>query len=253
MKKNKVSINIISSFNHANFVSLLKNSSSFDWEVNEVEDEPLEGFDNFDETNLAELLSEDVQDTVDNMFEKPLDATSIDSAGLDIDAMLEVGGEDWKGFNLAPEQQSSMQDDVPDDQQEIWASAEQQAEPKIKEENWAQQDNLTESSNSRDKQYMTIDELMAQVEQEGEDAINPDEEELKLDVGLNEFPDVIGDIGNYDVDSNAEAAGKLDLAKIYIEMSDSQGAIKLLEEAIVDGSDDIRREAKNLIDTLNGR
>jgi len=37
MKKNKVSINIISSFNHANFVSLLKNSSSFDWEVNEVE------------------------------------------------------------------------------------------------------------------------------------------------------------------------------------------------------------------------
>ncbi|SBT12074.1 FimV/HubP family polar landmark protein [Vibrio celticus] len=218
-----------------------------------VQDEPLEGFDDFDETALAELLSEDVQDSVDNMFDKPLDATSIDSAGLDIDAMLEVGGEDWKGFNLAPEQQSSMHNDVPDDQQEIWASAEQQAEPKIKEENWAQQDNLTESGNSRDKQYMTIDELMAQVEQEGEEVINPDDEELKLDVGLNEFPDVIGDIGNYDVDSNAEAAGKLDLAKIYIEMSDSQGAIKLLEEAIVDGSDDIRREAKNLIDSLNGR
>ena len=33
MKKNKVSINIISSFNHTNFVSLLKNSSNFDWEV----------------------------------------------------------------------------------------------------------------------------------------------------------------------------------------------------------------------------
>ncbi|MFA0324240.1 FimV/HubP family polar landmark protein, partial [Vibrio splendidus] len=218
-----------------------------------VQDEPLEGFDDFDETALAELLSEDVQDSVDNMFEKPLDATSIDSAGLDIDAMLEVGGEDWKGFNLAPEHQSSMHNGVPDDQQEIWASAKKQAEPKIKEENWGQQDNLTESGNSRDKQYMTIDELMAQVEQEGEEAINPDDEELKLDVGLNEFPDVIGDIGNYDVDNNAEAAGKLDLAKIYIEMSDSQGAIKLLEEAIVDGSDDIRREAKNLIDTLNGR
>ncbi|MEC7306595.1 FimV/HubP family polar landmark protein [Vibrio crassostreae] len=218
-----------------------------------VQDEPLEGFDDFDETALAELLSEDVQDSVDNMFNKPLDATSIDSAGLDIDAMLEVGGEDWKGFNLAPEQQSSMHHDVPDDQQEIWASAEQQAEPKIKEENWAQQDNLTESGSSRDKQYMTIDELMAQVEREGEEVTNPDDEELKLDVGLNEFPDVIGDIGNYDVDSNAEAAGKLDLAKIYIEMSDSHGAIKLLEEAIVDGSDDIRREAKNLIDSLNGR
>ncbi len=43
------------------------------------------------------------------------------------------------------------------------------------------------------------------MEQEGEDAINPDDEELKLDVlAFNEFPDVIGDIGNYDVDSNAE-------------------------------------------------
>ena len=37
MKKNNVSINMISSFNHANFVSLLKNSSSFDWEINEVD------------------------------------------------------------------------------------------------------------------------------------------------------------------------------------------------------------------------
>ena len=36
MKRNKASINIISSFNHANFVSLLKNSNNFDWEVNEV-------------------------------------------------------------------------------------------------------------------------------------------------------------------------------------------------------------------------
>ena len=56
-----------------------------------------------------------------------------------------------------------------------------------------------------------------------------------------------------DVDDNSEAAGKLDLAKIYIEMNDPEGAIKLLEEAIVDGSDEIRREAKNLIDTINGR
>lgn len=99
---------------------------------------------------------------------------------------------------------------------------------------------------------MTIDELMAQVERE-EGSINPDEEELKLDVGLDEFPDVIGDITDFDVDSNAEAAGKLDLAKIYMEMNDRKGAIKLLEEAIVDGSDDIRRQAKHLIDVINGR
>ena len=37
MKKNKVSINIISSFNHSNFAGLLKNSSTFDWIINDVD------------------------------------------------------------------------------------------------------------------------------------------------------------------------------------------------------------------------
>ena len=37
MKKNKVSINIISSFNDANFIGLLKNSQDFDWKVNQVD------------------------------------------------------------------------------------------------------------------------------------------------------------------------------------------------------------------------
>ena len=227
------------------------NSDKLNTENLGFDDELLDGFDNFDETALAELLSEDVQDSVDNMFSQPMDSTSIDSAGLDLEAMLEVGGEDWNGFSLSPDQKSELSSDVPADEQEVWESLKQQPEPKIQEENWGQQENLTEQEASSNS-YMTIDELMAQVEGEGE-ALNPDEEELKLDVGLNEFPDVIGDIGDIDVDSNAEAAGKLDLAKIYIEMSDPQGAIKLLEEAIVDGSDDIRREAKNLIDVLNGR
>ncbi|MGL6053928.1 MAG: FimV/HubP family polar landmark protein, partial [Vibrio metschnikovii] len=101
-------------------------------------------------------------------------------------------------------------------------------------------------------EFMTVDELMAQVERD-EGSINPDDEALKLDVGLDEFPDVLGDITDFDVDNNAEAAGKLDLAKIYLEMNDSKGAIKLLEEAIVDGDDEIRRQAKYLIDRINGR
>ena len=37
MKKNKVSINIVSSFNHANFVNLLKNSENFNWEINDAD------------------------------------------------------------------------------------------------------------------------------------------------------------------------------------------------------------------------
>ena len=37
MKKNKLSINIISSFNHANFASLLKNSKLYDWTIHEAD------------------------------------------------------------------------------------------------------------------------------------------------------------------------------------------------------------------------
>lgn len=35
MKKDKVSINIISSFNHANFIGLLKNNNDFKWQIND--------------------------------------------------------------------------------------------------------------------------------------------------------------------------------------------------------------------------
>ena len=37
MKKNKISINIISSFNHSNLVGLLKNNKSYDFEINEAD------------------------------------------------------------------------------------------------------------------------------------------------------------------------------------------------------------------------
>ncbi|MEI8631480.1 FimV/HubP family polar landmark protein [Vibrio sp. PP-XX7] len=116
-------------------------------------------------------------------------------------------------------------------------------------ENWEIQDDFVDDGDEGHRR-LSIDELMAQVDAEGGEFSDI---ELKLDVGLNEFPDVIGEIENIDVDNNAEAVGKLDLAKIYIEMNDYTGAIKLLEQAIVDGDDNIRRAAKGLIDELNSK
>ncbi|HDY7727607.1 TPA: AAA family ATPase [Vibrio vulnificus] len=204
----------------------------------------------FDEAAMAHLLSEDALD--DNFFPESPDDEMAASAGMDIEAMLEVGGDDWNGFKLpdnpsaeATNPSAEATNDVPAEEREIWSSEEALRQPNIDEENWAEQDDFDPKKN----QYMTIDELMAQVD----DEVEFEEEDLKLDVGLDEFPDVIGDISNVDVDENAEASGKLDLAKIYIEMNDAEGAIKLLEEAIVYGDDDVRREAKNLIDMINGR
>ncbi|POC53999.1 AAA family ATPase [Vibrio vulnificus] len=209
---------------------------------NIAEDEVLHS--EFDEAAMADLLSEEALD--DNFFPESPDDEMAASAGMDIEAMLEVGGDDWNGFKLPDNPSAEVTSDVPADEREIWSSEEALRQPNIDEENWAEQDDFDPKKN----QYMTIDELMAQVDG---DEVAFEEEDLKLDVGLDEFPDVIGDISNVDVDENAEAAGKLDLAKIYIEMNDAEGAIKLLEEAIVYGDDVVRREAKNLIDMINGR
>ncbi|HHF3212022.1 TPA: FimV/HubP family polar landmark protein [Vibrio diabolicus] len=197
-----------------------------------------------DESSMANLLAEDASSEV---FEGQLDSDTIASAGMDFETMLDVG-DDWDGFKPAADSVSSTED-VPEDQRDVWNSSDALSQPEIAQENWAEQSDL-DDFDPKKNQFMTIDELMAQVDKEGGEF---EEEDLKLDVGLNEFPDVIGEIGDVDVDSNAEAAGKLDLAKIYLEMNDSQGAIKLLEEAIVYGEDDIRREAKSLIDAINGR
>ncbi|MCR9575186.1 AAA family ATPase [Vibrio alginolyticus] len=207
-----------------------------------TEGEPLSNLD--DESSMANLLAEDANSEV---FEGKLDSDTIASAGMDFETMLDVG-DDWDGFKPAADNVSSTEE-VPEDQRDVWNSSDALSQPEIAQENWAEQSDL-DDLDPKKNQFMTIDELMAQVDREGGEF---EEEDLKLDVGLNEFPDVIGEIGDIDVDNNAEAAGKLDLAKIYLEMNDSQGAIKLLEEAIVYGEDDIRREAKSLIDAINGR
>ncbi|MBE3765449.1 AAA family ATPase [Vibrio parahaemolyticus] len=221
--------------------------NSFDQEVEQPTaiESPSE-LDDFDESTMANLLADEPSAEA---FDGKLDSDTIASAGMDFETMLDVG-DDWDGFKPASDMpEPSVTEEVPEDQQEVWSSNEALTQPEIAQENWAEQEDL-DDFDPKKNQFMTIDELMAQVDKEGGEF---EEQELMLDVGLNEFPDVIGDIGDVDVDTNAEAAGKLDLAKIYLEMNDPQGAIKLLEEAIVYGEDDIRREAKNLIDTINGR
>ncbi len=221
--------------------------NSFDQEVAQPTaiESPSE-LDDFDESTMANLLADEPSAEA---FDGKLDSDTIASAGMDFQTMLDVG-DDWDGFKPASDMpEPSVTEEVPEDQQEVWSSSEALTQPEIAQENWAEQEDL-DDFDPKKNQFMTIDELMAQVDKEGGEF---EEQELMLDVGLNEFPDVIGDIGDVDVDTNAEAAGKLDLAKIYLEMNDPQGAIKLLEEAIVYGEDDIRREAKNLIDTINGR
>lgn len=203
------------------------------------------------EGNLDELLQDSEGATFSNI--SPVDQTTADSAGLDIDAMLKEtagseGGEDWNGFTLTDEQRAAINHDIPDEEQAIWSGNDVGSLAKASDEDWSSQDPVADFD-GQEKQFMTIDELMAQVD-DGE-ASEQEEEELKLDVGLDEFPDVIGPISEVDVDTDSEAAGNLDMAKIYIEMNDFDGAVKLLEKVLLEGSGQVEQEAKRLLSKLS--
>jgi pilus assembly protein FimV len=203
------------------------------------------------EGNLDELLQDSEGATFSNI--SPVDQTTADSAGLDIDAMLQetVGaeaGEDWNGFTLTDEQRANINSEIPDEEQAIWSGDDVGSLAKASDEDWSSQDPVADFD-GQENQFMTIDELMAQVDDDN--ASEQEEEELKLDVGLDEFPDVIGPISEVDVDSDSEAAGNLDMAKIYIEMNDIEGAVKLLEKVLVEGSGQVEQEAKQLLNKLS--
>lgn len=201
-----------------------------------------------DEDVLNDWLSETETEPSTPLESANFSPEQVDTAGLDIDSMLEMGGEDWDGFQLdqATDDVAEAKSDIPAEEQPIWQQDNPVAQAQLEDEDWSQQQDF----NPSDAQFKTIEQLMAEADEQASVDAQEQEEELDLNVGLDEFPDVIGEVDFADVDLDAEASGKIDLAKIYLEMNDTQGAIKLLEEAIVDGDDQVRREAKNLIDDI---
>ncbi|GAM61554.1 type IV pilus assembly fimV-related transmembrane protein [Vibrio ishigakensis] len=80
------------------------------------------------------------------------------------------------------------------------------AEPEapIQEEK-AQEKPEPEKVEPKKSNYKSIDDILA--ENDSEPQANPDEEDLDLRVGLDEFPDVIGKVELTDVDERGEIAG----------------------------------------------
>ncbi|MGF1860295.1 FimV/HubP family polar landmark protein [Photobacterium profundum] len=202
------------------------------------------------------------------LFDEPLDNTKQD---LDLDSfdfmnsdMIEDDSDDL----LLPEE------DIPEEDIAVWAGS--TPEPELESEDWSVQPEMqVEDVTSFDPEsliaeseepaltfaepasvlldeeeplaspYISIDELMK--EEELTNSVDLDTEPLNLDVGLDEFPDVLAGIESYDVDSHGEYSSKLDLAKAYLEMNDAEGAIGLLEEVAQKGDSVSQREAANLL------
>ncbi|MGX5202206.1 FimV/HubP family polar landmark protein [Aliikangiella sp. IMCC44632] len=81
--------------------------------------------------------------------------------------------------------------------------------------------------------------------------IGDDSDEISLDLDDDEF-DIDGDESNFDEEDD-ESAGdeigtKLDLARAYIDMGDSEGAKEILAEVVAEGDETQKQEAQALLD-----
>lgn len=189
-------------------------------------------------------------------------------AGLNMDALLSEPLEEDE-FGLGDFETEAL--DIPEDESDIW-SAEQEPEPELESEDWSEQpeilgddiksmdldadlegllgdaeSELVEESSSDDG-YISIDELM---KDDGTPQEDPDSLKMDLNVGLEDFPDVLSDIHPADVDSSGEAATNMDLAKAYLEMNDVDGALQLLEKVMQGDDNKLKEEARLMIEHLN--
>ncbi|MGF1706018.1 FimV/HubP family polar landmark protein [Enterovibrio baiacu] len=207
-------------------------------------------------------------------------------AGLNMDALLSESMDDddsaaFTGFEtgndldtLETEDETNFDADdlsFPDDESDIW-QAEMEPEPELETEDWSEQpevlgddvkdmdldgdleglledaeSELIEESSSDDA-YISIEELM---KDDGSPQEDPDTVPMDLNVGLDDFPDVLGDIEPSDVDSSGEAATNMDLAKAYLEMNDMDGALQLLEKVMRGDDAALKAEAQQMIENLN--
>ena len=107
---------------------------------------------------------------------------------------------------------------------------------------------LAQSASVSQPSFKAIDELLAEADESSE----KDEpyQGLSLDVGLDEFPEVLPNGEGVDVDLDSELGAKLDLARAYLEIDDKASAVELLNEVLASGSNVQKDEAQRLLKRL---
>ena len=98
------------------------------------------------------------------------------------------------------------------------------------------------------------DDFSLDIEEGEEDSISLDDDDMSLDLDDDDFSfdDDEDDFGSDDeAQGEDEIATKLDLARAYIDMGDSDGAKEILGEVVSEGSEEQRAEAKALLDKVD--
>lgn len=108
---------------------------------------------------------------------------------------------------------------------------------------------VAEDFDFADDDFVEIDKLLASAEQQ---ELDPERfNKLNVDVGLDEFADIIGEHEQRDVDREDNGyAAKLDLVRAYIEIDDKESATMLLDDILSsDAPQNVKTEAAKLKQT----
>lgn len=109
----------------------------------------------------------------------------------------------------------------------------------------------TDSAATVPDDYLSIDELLAQADkQDPSESGNPDAMQANLDVGLDEFPDMLPEHDGVDIDDDGGVGAKLDLARAYLEIDDKASAKELLLEVQTAGTNEQIKEAEKLLSRI---
>ena len=104
------------------------------------------------------------------------------------------------------------------------------------------------NSAESEQDFVSVDSLLS-------DSLQPSTSEpyqkTNIDVGLSEFPEFTEDVNNIDVDDDDNGiAAKLDLAKVYLEIGDSENAEVILMDVVEKGDAQQQFEAQQLLENL---
>ena len=99
----------------------------------------------------------------------------------------------------------------------------------------------------QDNGFIDIDRLLNEADEEQLDV----DKYKELDVDMGELDNLMGNAAMVDVDDEENSVNaKLDLARAYIEIDDTDSAKALLKEVELDGNERQQQEAKKLLDEL---
>ena len=107
-----------------------------------------------------------------------------------------------------------------------------------------------EGIDTAESDYLDIDDLLE--ESDEADADLEPYQNADMDVGLGDFEDLLAGEDSLDVDMESQGfSAKLDLARAYLEINDSESALKVIDEVISNGPPEVQDEAQALKQQLS--